>query len=219
MHDAYPKTSVHLLVLPRDTSIDSLRTMAQRIDKEEVVPSMQHVGEVQKKTFTSLQLLEYMVSVGEALVQHIQMTGPAGLRSLRFQIGFHAMPSLSHLHMHVMSLDFENGPAINKKKHYQSFATSFFLPASQVLGAFRGPTSVPAPVSPGPPPHRVCRTALVAQWQSTKALLAGPMKCLWCGADARTLPMLLSHIAECERNACRLPRTTSGHVRTAPVIA
>jgi len=41
--------------------------------------------------------------------------------------GIHAHPSMNHLHIHVLSLD-RYSECLRHKKHYNSFATSFFIP-------------------------------------------------------------------------------------------
>jgi len=45
---------------------------------------------------------------------------------ISFRMGFHAVPSLKQLHMHVISEDF-NSPCLNSKKHWNSFTTEFFI--------------------------------------------------------------------------------------------
>lgn len=48
-----------------------------------------------------------------------------GARS-RFEMGFHAVPSLKPLHLHVITQDFI-GDGLKKKSHYNSFTTPFFV--------------------------------------------------------------------------------------------
>ncbi len=42
------------------------------------------------------------------------------------RIGFHAKPSMDHLHLHVLSTDFLS-PCLKTKKHWNSFNTEHFL--------------------------------------------------------------------------------------------
>lgn len=44
-----------------------------------------------------------------------------------FRIGFHAEPSMLHLHMHVISTDFHS-PTLKTQRHYNSFNTALFIP-------------------------------------------------------------------------------------------
>lgn len=46
--------------------------------------------------------------------------------SANFKMGFHAIPSLKQLHMHVISDDF-NSEFLKSKKHWNSYTTEFFV--------------------------------------------------------------------------------------------
>ena len=41
--------------------------------------------------------------------------------------GFHAVPSMRQLHLHLISLDFDSD-ALKNKKHFNSFTTDFLVP-------------------------------------------------------------------------------------------
>lgn len=45
-----------------------------------------------------------------------------------FKVGYHAVPSLNRLHLHVISKDFES-LFLKTKKHWNSFNTEFFIDA------------------------------------------------------------------------------------------
>lgn len=49
----------------------------------------------------------------------------------RIQLGYHSLPSLEPLHLHIISQDFDS-PCLNKKKHYNSFATDLFVKAERL---------------------------------------------------------------------------------------
>merc|ERR1719427_952335 len=49
-----------------------------------------------------------------------------------FKIGFHAVPSMNLLHLHVVSTDFDS-PCLKNKRHWNSFTSEFFIRASKVL--------------------------------------------------------------------------------------
>ena len=48
--------------------------------------------------------------------------------------GFHAVPSMRPLHLHLLSLDHDS-EALKHKKHWNSFATPFFVPPGRVAAA------------------------------------------------------------------------------------
>lgn len=47
------------------------------------------------------------------------------------QEGVHAVPSMSNLHIHVMTKDFSS-PKMKNRRHYNSFSTHFFVPLSEL---------------------------------------------------------------------------------------
>ncbi|RUS74651.1 hypothetical protein EGW08_017584 [Elysia chlorotica] len=94
--DKYPKALFHFLVLPRQ-KISSLKSV----------------------TAKDLSLLEYIHKKGEEIAQKANT-------ELKFRFGYHAVPSMSHLHMHVISQDF-NSPCLKTKKHWNSFTTEYFV--------------------------------------------------------------------------------------------
>lgn len=65
-----------------------------------------------------LNILEHMKEVGENLTKKHE--------NYEFNIGYHAIPSMQRLHMHVISTDF-NSSCLITKNHWNSFTTPFFL--------------------------------------------------------------------------------------------
>jgi aprataxin len=51
---------------------------------------------------------------------------------VQFQAGFHAIPSMSQLHLHIISQDFIS-PCLVTKKHYLSYTTPFFIDFENVI--------------------------------------------------------------------------------------
>ncbi|KAJ7396740.1 Aprataxin [Pitangus sulphuratus] len=96
--DKYPKARYHWLVLPWEP-ISSLKSV----------------------TRDHLELLEHMHAVGQKMIDQC----PAR-ESLEFRLGYHAIPSMSQLHLHVISQDFDSR-ALKTKKHWNSFTTDYFL--------------------------------------------------------------------------------------------
>eukprot|EP01126_Amoeba_proteus_P019528 TRINITY_DN2008_c0_g3_i3.p1 TRINITY_DN2008_c0_g3~~TRINITY_DN2008_c0_g3_i3.p1 ORF type:complete len:124 (-),score=17.33 TRINITY_DN2008_c0_g3_i3:48-419(-) len=65
-----------------------------------------------------------MKLLAEELIVHLSTTEL--LRAVGFQYGFHSVPSLQQIHMHLISRDF-SCPAMKKPVHYLSFQTPFFI--------------------------------------------------------------------------------------------
>jgi diadenosine tetraphosphate (Ap4A) HIT family hydrolase len=155
IYDGFPKASVHLLILPNDTSYRKLAAL--------------------RPTPTDVELVRYMCTIAERLIAHLRATTHP---RWRFQYGFHVVPSLEHLHMHVMTLDFEASPNLKTKRHYGSFATNFFIPAALVLKTLETGQSIVSGT------HHVDSLA-----------------CFWCGHVCSNVPTLKEHLAHCAKRA------------------
>ncbi|KAK2577152.1 hypothetical protein KPH14_003312 [Odynerus spinipes] len=53
-----------------------------------------------------------------------------------FIVGYHAMPSMQRMHLHVISTDF-NSQCLKTKYHWNSFTTPFFIPFKEILKQLR----------------------------------------------------------------------------------
>ncbi|XP_014814727.1 PREDICTED: aprataxin isoform X2 [Calidris pugnax] len=144
--DKYPKARYHWLILPWDP-ISSLKSV----------------------TRDHLELLEHMHSVGQKMIEQC----PAR-ESLEFRLGYHAIPSMSQLHLHVISQDFDS-PALKTKKHWNSFTTDYFLNSEDVIEMIRskGKVTVKDHVS---------------------ELLTSPLRCHRCKQQLSTIPQLKEHL-------------------------
>ncbi|XP_003738062.1 aprataxin [Galendromus occidentalis] len=95
--DKYPKARHHFLVLPRE-DIPGLHDLTAA-----------HVG-----------LLRHLESVGYSIIEK------RGLDKGDFRLGYHAIPSMIQLHLHVISQDFVS-PRLETQRHWNSFTTDFFV--------------------------------------------------------------------------------------------
>ncbi|XP_051154793.1 aprataxin isoform X2 [Leptopilina boulardi] len=66
----------------------------------------------------NLNLLQHMEEVGQNISKKHNDS--------EFIIGYHAIPSMQRLHLHVISTDFNNS-CLKTKQHWNSFTTPFFL--------------------------------------------------------------------------------------------
>ena len=115
-----------------------------------------------------MPLIRRMASVGRA-----QVPGDVGND---FRMGFHAVPSMARLHLHVISQDFDS-PCLKNKKHWNSFNTDYFVPWDKVVAQLEADgTFTPAD------------TNLTKEW------LKQDLKCHKCQYKAKNLPDLKKHI-------------------------
>jgi len=122
LYDAYPKSKYHLLVLPKE--------------RKKTLKSVSHLSS------SDIDTIQYMNEIGTRLIDHLvdqesrlqkkNSTRPQSISKDDFQMGFHSIPSIHVVHLHVMSTDF-NTPQMKRKDHWNSFTTSFFVKPSIIL--------------------------------------------------------------------------------------
>ena len=146
--DAYPKARHHYLVLPKE-NIANLRSL----DRSHV------------------KLLRHMLRCGEELEEELKSKNP----SIRFRHGYHAVPSMARLHMHVISQDFDS-ICLKTKKHWNSFTSDFFTDAKDII--------------------RILETSgkIALDKGKYEALLKLPLECHVCHVELPNMPKLKAHI-------------------------
>uniref|UniRef100_A0A8C2VM89 Aprataxin n=1 Tax=Chinchilla lanigera TaxID=34839 RepID=A0A8C2VM89_CHILA len=146
--DKYPKARYHWLVLPW-ASISSLKAVTKE----------------------HLELLKHMHTVGGRVIADF-----AGSSKLRFRLGYHAIPSMSHVHLHVISQDFDS-PCLKNKKHWNSFNTEYFLESQAVI-------------------KMVQEAGRVTVKEGTSELLKLPLRCHECQQLLPSIPQLKEHLRQ-----------------------
>ncbi|XP_037328472.1 aprataxin isoform X2 [Pungitius pungitius] len=144
--DKYPKARYHWLVLPWQT-ISSLKAL-----------SKEHCD-----------LVKHMQQVADQMVQQCP-----DANSLRFRMGYHAIPSMSQVHLHVISQDFDS-PCLKNKKHWNSFTTDYFMESQDVIQMLE-------------------TNGRVDVKEGTSELLKLPLRCHICRKDIPTIPALKEHL-------------------------
>ncbi|XP_050991960.1 aprataxin isoform X1 [Labeo rohita] len=144
--DKYPKARYHWLVLPWD-SISSLKALRS-----------EHI-----------ELLKHMQRVGDQMVQQCP-----DAHKLSFRLGYHAIPSMSHVHLHVISQDFDS-PCLKNKKHWNSFTTDYFVESQDVIAMLE-------------------HDGKVTVKEGTSELLKLPLRCHLCRKEQPTIPKLKEHL-------------------------
>ncbi|KAM9330086.1 aprataxin [Gastrophryne carolinensis] len=146
--DKYPKARYHWLVLPWQP-ISSLKALR---------PEHQ-------------ELLEHMHAVGEKMIKQ-----QSSISTEDFRLGYHAIPSMSHIHLHAISQDFDS-PCLKNKKHWNSFTTNYFIDSKDVIEMIR-------------------QTGKVAVKEGTSELLKLPLRCNVCKLQQATIPQLKEHLKQ-----------------------
>ncbi|XP_078613719.1 aprataxin-like [Branchiostoma floridae x Branchiostoma japonicum] len=142
----YPKARYHWLVLPKE-NISSLKAVSAK----------------------QLDLLKHMHKKGQELIDKTE-----DAKHLSFRLGYHAIPSMSHLHLHVISQDFDS-PCLKHKKHWNSFTTNYFIDSSDVM-------------------EELEKEGKIADKGSRNERLKDPLRCHVCKKEQVNMPKLKAHI-------------------------
>ncbi|KAI8822377.1 HIT-like domain-containing protein [Fimicolochytrium jonesii] len=153
VRDKFPKAKHHLLIIPRKP-IDGISNLGP--------------GDV--------GLLDGLKKKADEIVAGISRE--VGGMDVECRVGFHAVPSMKQLHLHVISQDFDS-PHLKNKKHWNSFTTPFFKDFEEVRDILNREGSVNFDTA------------------YYEGLLKGPLKCHRCGEEVKNIPGLKAHIGGC----------------------
>jgi aprataxin len=179
MLDGYPKARHHALVVAREPALDSMDELASQH-----LPLLAHMRSIALAWVAGVQA---GAAGGEALAAPAGAGAPGGQAGgggvpPGWRLGFHAVPSMQQLHLHVISQDFDS-PALKNKKHWNSFTTAFFRDLDAVEAEVRASGRV-----------RVDRAA-------AEQLLKQALRCHRCGCSLANIPQLKQHILACGAGA------------------
>ncbi|KAK3983999.1 HIT-like domain-containing protein [Cladorrhinum sp. PSN332] len=134
--DLFPKATVHLLLLPRSPKHYLLHPHDAFSDPEFLAMMREEAASAAQLAAAELSRIigpfsasnkarDEAMSSGE--VPYDSSSLPPG-RDFRkeIKVGIHAHPSMAHLHVHIISRDMRSDK-VKHRKHYQSFATDFFV--------------------------------------------------------------------------------------------
>jgi len=150
IHDKYPKAKKHFLVLPRK-EVDGLDVLK---------PS-------------DIPMLENLHNHAKSISQELEKEDS----TLSFKIGYHAIPSMRQLHLHLISHDF-CAEGLKTKKHWNSFNSPYFVSHQQIVDMLKRDGKI--------------------KFDKVKyeAYLEGPLICHFCNEELKTVPKLKQHLVE-----------------------
>lgn len=137
IHDRFPKATVHTLILPRSPAVRLLHPFDALADpallasvRAEVLRAKALVAaELQRRLgrFSAAEAARQAVLDGEGDGEARGGELPRG-RDWAADVvcGVHAVPSMSHVHVHVLSRDMRSAK-VKHRKHYNSFTTPFLV--------------------------------------------------------------------------------------------
>ncbi len=135
IHDRFPKATVHTLVLPRSPAANLLHPFDALADPALLAAVRAQVAQTKRLVAAELQRQLGRYSAAEAARQAVldgedvteETDLPRG-RDWAAEVlcGVHAVPSMSHVHVHVLSRDMRSAK-VKHRKHYNSFTTPFLV--------------------------------------------------------------------------------------------
>jgi aprataxin len=146
--DLYPKSKLHFLIMPRR------------------VPT-----ELSLLTKHDIPMLKEIINLSEQIIKN-HCTNHV------MRIGFHAVPSLKQLHLHLISHDFISD-SLKIKKHYLSFTTAFFKNPEEIIRLLEQDVDL-------------------ASLKFKEPLLKGDLECHHCRQVFKTMPALKKHLESVE---------------------
>lgn len=138
INDLFPKSSIHILLLPRDPAKQLLHPF-EAFEDLEFLKEVQ--AEVQKLRRLAAKELHRRYGKFSALDQKRQkamdaLDGDSDSESQHLPVGrdwsqsvisgIHVGPSMNHLHIHILSSD-RHSECMKHRKHYNSFSTPFLI--------------------------------------------------------------------------------------------
>ncbi|CAK9436258.1 uncharacterized protein LODBEIA_P08160 [Lodderomyces beijingensis] len=133
--DLFPKATRHLLVIPRNAKythqhpLEVFNKHYGETTGEELYEQMG--GYVEKAKNIIVEDLKDKLDLRNKAKDDDGEQALQKFRNKHIQAGVHSIPSLSNLHIHVITQDFHS-PKLKNKKHYNSFTTKFFVPFEEL---------------------------------------------------------------------------------------
>ncbi|KAL8853916.1 MAG: hypothetical protein Q9221_001223 [Calogaya cf. arnoldii] len=139
INDLYPKSSIHLLLLPRRPDKQLLSPFEALEDAEFLSSIQQEVKNLRLLVAKELQRRFGKYSVKERERENAMEKALSGTEEVdesklpsgrdwnkEVISGIHTHPSMTHLHIHVLSRD-RQSECMRHRRHYNSFATDFLV--------------------------------------------------------------------------------------------
>lgn len=158
IYDAFPKAKAHLLLIPRPSTL---------------------LGEVQEMCGLNgkhKSELERFHRFAHRVKMEVEKE-----KGVVMKMGYHIIPSLTPLHLHIVSEEFES-TCLKTKKHWNSFNSDFFVETEKVMSNLEGEEF-----------NKLKATA--------KALLKQDLKCNKCAKPMQNMPGLKKHLVECHQTS------------------
>jgi Scavenger mRNA decapping enzyme C-term binding/AAA domain len=164
--DKFPKSRYHILVLARDQRLQGPLDL----------------------TIADSAVVQHMKTIGIKYATEHYAPDSTGGENFEFSVGFHSVPSMRQLHLHVLSKDYDS-VNLKNKKHWNSFTTPFFLDVDWVVDQLESLSGVGGSIQSS--------QYLNYDVEEKERLLKQPMRCPKCRAALSRMPDVKAHVAIC----------------------
>jgi aprataxin len=211
--DKYPKAKFHLLIIPKTEFWDINQIAEARPKDTEKLLKMHKLGkkvfsiivnklsmitcnnDLKLKSNKELFAKEFIDSFDSKNLTAAVDDFASDLSPTQLKLGYHSVPSLHPLHLHLMSNDLES-PCLKTKRHWNSFTTSFFIDSSKVENdLLSGHHSIASKTDTGTGTD----TGIAAWLTSMEDLLKEDMRCPHCGVILKNIPTVKQHQQTCNK--------------------
>lgn len=175
IYDKFPKAKYHCLLMPRRRHLGEMFNDVQTIN--DLTPY--HLDELRE--FHTLGR-----NIARRLHESIQ--NESGNSHISIKLGYHAIPSLKPLHLHIISSDLDS-TCITRRNHIQSFTSLFFVTPDELMNHLES-----AFVSLHPP---MSLFVDVRMQRAQSILQSAPLKCTTCDRVALNVPDWKTHNQTC----------------------
>lgn len=137
VHDMFPKSSVHKLLIPRHEKFSRLHPFEAFNDHKFLENVRQQTAKLKEMVIDEIRRKYSSFPQNDARCEGILEDDNSFTAGKETPIkrnwanevisGIHSRPSMNHLHVHVLSVD-RFSECLKHRKHYNSFATNFFIP-------------------------------------------------------------------------------------------
>jgi len=156
-------------------------------------PSFFRINSIQELKTQDLEKLRVLHVGASAVASHLLKSNQNVSKRL-LKVGYHAVPSLLPLHIHIISQDFDSD-CLKNKKHWNSFTTDFFISTLEVENILINMM-------------RKRKNSSTADYQNAGSyfqaenrdqvyysnLLKQAMVCFCCDKDIKNIPALKQHL-------------------------
>ncbi|KAF7550912.1 hypothetical protein G7046_g7872 [Stylonectria norvegica] len=133
INDKFPKATIHTLLIPRSSKYNLLHPFDAFEDAAFLAQVQAETAKLKKLVAKELERRLGPYSSSDAARQAV-LNGETDAGELpsgrdweaEVKCGVHAVPSMSHLHVHVLSRDMHSD-SVKHRKHYNSFNTPFLV--------------------------------------------------------------------------------------------